>query len=162
MNAAQLHLTLNHLPVLLSPIGGGLLAVGLYFRSGDLKKAGVFLMVLAGLAAIPVYLAGQSSESILKNYPGVSRVAMIQHAEAAWASLIAIEIAAVGALLTFILLFRTKFIARTLWTVLLILVVLACGLLVRTAHLGGLIRHEEIHTAEERERFDAGNAVNGN
>ena len=159
MSAAEVHLTLNHLPVLLSTVGAGLLGAGLYLRSSDLKNAGFFFMILGGLVAIPVYLSGQPAEVLLKNYPGVSRAAIHEHENAAWYSFIALEISAAGALVAFILLFRKKAVSKLVCVVLLLLVAVACGALVRTAHLGGLIRHEEIQTPAESERFDAGSST---
>ena len=156
MNGPELHLTLNHLPVLLPPLGLILVAAGMYFSSLDLRKAGLCFFIAGGLLAIPTYLSGEPAEVIVKNYPGVSRRAITEHQDAAFISLIAVEITAVAALITFILLLKKKFVPRSVWSLLLVAGVITFALFVKTAHFGGHIRHEEIQTPEERERFDAG------
>ena len=54
---AHWHLIVNHLPVLGVPFGAGLLGIGLLFGRTTLQRAGLAVLVLAGLAAVGVALS---------------------------------------------------------------------------------------------------------
>ena len=135
MNPAQLHLVLNHLPVIIPLIGVPILAIGVLVQSQDTQKVGLSLLILGALAAIPTYLTGEPAERLIKNYPDVSRLAITQHEKAAWLSLMAIAQ-------------LRRRISMPIWIAVLFLSLISSGLIVRTAHIGGQIRHEEIQTEE--------------
>ena len=156
MNAAEFHLLLNHLPVLIPILGFVILAAGLGLKSKDIQKTGLCVLVAAGLFALPTYFTGEPAEDLVKNYPGVSRVAIHEHEEAGLWALVVLGLAAVVAAVAFGLMWKKKSVPRAAWGLLLLLSALACLAMARTAHFGGLIRHEEIQTPQERERFDAG------
>jgi len=156
MNAAELHLLLNHLPVLIPFLGAMVLFAGLALKSPDIQKTGLCFLIAAGLLALPTYFSGEPAEDIVKNYPGVSRVAIHEHEDAGLWSLVVLEVAAVLAAVAFFLMWKKKRMPKALWVVLLVITGMACTAMARAAHFGGLIRHEEIQTPQERERFDAG------
>lgn len=143
MSAAYVHLLLNHVPVL--GLFGGLLllAWGVSRRSRDLTVAGLAFLVLAALVTIPVYLSGEPAEEIVEGLPGVSEHYVEEHEEAGKWALIALE--ATG-LLALVSLFATRKAAgsRTLPIATLLLGIFAMTVVVRTAMLGGEIRHTEI------------------
>lgn len=150
MNGAQIHLLLNHLPVLVPLIGTLLLAIGLIAKPTALRETGAWLLSFGALSVIPVYLTGDRAESVIKNYPDVSRLLISDHRNAALLSLSLLL--AVGALsLVFIFGSRTRkrFASNHwAWSVLFILTLISFGFMARTAHLGGLIRHEEIRSSD--------------
>jgi len=146
MNGAQIHLLLNHMPLFLPAIGAGLVAFGLIAKSRDNRNMGAGLILIGAIAAIAVYLTGEGAENILKNYPGSSRLLIEDHAAAALPTLIMLELSGAASL---VLLYgsRTKKAfgeKRWVWGMLLLLSAVALIAVARTAHLGGLIRHEEI------------------
>lgn len=145
MNAAQIHLALNHLPVVLPLIAAPLLAIGLLRGSLDVQRVAWGLLFLAALTAWPVYLSGEPTESIVKNYPGVSRLAIHDHQQAALYTLIALQIVGLLALGRSLLASKkTVKVPRLVDFTLALLALIAFTLVARTGHLGGLIRHEEI------------------
>jgi len=150
MNAAQLHLLLNHLPVLLPIVGAGLIAIGLALKSSEIREAGVWLLIFSALAAIPVYLSGEPTQNILKNYPGTSRLLIEDHESSALPALILLEVTGVVSLLfAYQLRIKKNAINKTwMWGLLILLSVISFSLVARTAHLGGLIRHEEIRNSD--------------
>ncbi len=83
MNATHLHLLLNHLPVLGTLFGLGLLLFGIWRKSTELKKTSLGVLVLVALAAVPVYLTGEPAGDAVESLPGVSKPIMEQHEEAA-------------------------------------------------------------------------------
>jgi uncharacterized membrane protein len=150
MNGAQLHLLINHVPVLIPFIGAIMIAIGLAMKSPGLRETGVWLIVIAAVCAIPVYLTGEAAEQVLKNYPGTSRLLIEDHQGSAQISLILIEITgAAGLLFLYGSRFKRPFILWTwIWGLLLLLCSLSFVSMARTAHLGGLIHHEEIRGSD--------------
>ena len=150
MNAAQAHLLLNHIPVLVHLTGIVVLAVGLLLKSRDVRNVGAWLIVAGALGAIPVYLTGEPAESVVKNYPDVSVLLVEDHQKSALISLVLLEFAGFSALLLNLASWRSKPIAArgAVWCLLLAVTLLAFGTIAWTAHLGGLIRHEEIRKSD--------------
>lgn len=146
MNAAQIHLALNHLPIGLVVVGAPLLLAALLRKSKELKAAASIILMFSALTAIPVFLSGEPAEEIVEHRAGVSEGAIHEHEEASELSLILIEV--LGALVLAAWLFE-RFKAPmppTVWFGILGLSVVTLGLFIRTAHLGGLIRHDEIRS----------------
>ena len=146
MNLAHLHLLLNHLPVLGSAFGLGLLAFGLWRRSDELKKVALGVFAIVAVAAVPVYLTGQPAEEIIESLPGVSMPVIEQHESAAGLGFVAI-LGLGMASLTGLSAFRNGN-PLPVWFDISVLVaaLIVCGLMAWTANLGGQIRHSEIRT----------------
>jgi hypothetical protein len=150
MNGAQLHLLINHLPVLLPVIGATLIGFGILLASTEHKRIGAWLLVVSALSVIPVYLTGDPAEHIVKNYPEISRLLIHDHENSALLSLIALEITGVASLLLlYDSYYKTRFSLKIrTWIALLLLSLISFVFIARTAHLGGLIRHEEIRNGD--------------
>jgi uncharacterized membrane protein len=143
MNAAQIHLALNHAPLFLSIIGGGILISGMIKKNESYKSLSLYLLVAAALLTIPVFLTGEGTEELVENLPGVNETAIEKHEDMAKISLIIIIITgAVGLLGIFIK--KNTGLARIVFTGALLLSLASFGTMAQTAHLGGLIRHNEI------------------
>lgn len=173
MNGANLHLILNHLPVIGEPFCVLLLVAGIVKKSAEIKKLSLLGFVVVALTAIPVYLTGEPAEEVVEHLPGVVQSLIESHEEAALFALIAAE-ALGAAALAGLLLFRG---ARTppAWFVGLILIVAltVSGIFAWTATLGGQVRHTEIRSqgmpqsereqgSEESEREGKGGRRNSN
>lgn len=144
MNGAEFHLLVNHLPVIIPLVGVPLVAIGLFLKSSTVQKVGLWLVVIGGLASVPAYLTGEPAEVVVKNYPGISRLVIHTHERAAKDSMILMLVAA-GLSLLFLLSFRLKKTLPTpVWGILIIVGAVCFAHIAKTAHLGGLIRHEEI------------------
>jgi len=145
MNSVQLHLAFTHVPVILSLAGLAMLVIALLKKDPMLTKTAYVFIMLAGIAALPVFFSGEGTEEGVENLPGVSEAIIEQHEEVA--KLAMISIAAAGILsLTALFPFKRLWIARFLQTVVLILAITSGGLMAQTAHLGGQIRHTEIRS----------------
>jgi uncharacterized membrane protein len=144
MNAAHIHLAINHVPVVGVLLGLLAFVVGLLWRSEDVKRLGLVLFVVVGLASVPAYFSGQQAEEIVEELPGVEHDRIEEHEEAGlWAVSVG---GALGLLAAFLLVsFRTP---RVLpgWSVaaVLLLALVVAGTMARTATLGGELRHQEI------------------
>jgi uncharacterized membrane protein len=163
MNAAYLHLILNHIPVLGVPFGLALLASAVFWRNETLRRAGWVTLVVVALVTVPVYLAGEGAEEIVEHEPGVSHDTIEEHEEIALVAVIAME--ALGVLSLAGLLLSRRAAGAPSWMGLgsLGLAVVVAGLMGLTAYRGGKINHPEAHggagvvdgdDAEGRERED--------
>ncbi|HET8964118.1 MAG TPA: DUF2231 domain-containing protein [Chitinophagales bacterium] len=144
INGAHWHLLLNHFPIILSIIGTGFLFASLFIKSKGFRKASLFIIVLAGLFAIPAYNTGEAAEDVVENSPVVNETYLERHEEFALGALAAVIGAAVVALIGLgIMQWKSE------WTGLMILLaflasLIAAGFLGYTGYTGGKIMHAEI------------------
>jgi hypothetical protein len=144
VNAAHWHLVLNHLPVVGSLAALLLLGWALIRNTDDLKRAGLGALVLVALVTIPAFLTGEPSERHLQGLPGVSSRWMSNHEEIAEVALwvaVGVGAAALAALLVFR---KSRSVPRWAVAGLLLLNLVVCGFMARTANYGGKIHHPEI------------------
>lgn len=145
MSGVHLHLILNHAPVI-GLIGALLLLLwGMARKSREVTFAALGVMVIVALVTIPVYLSGEPAEEAAEHLPGVTEDLIHEHEESAEFALIVTEVAGAIALIALIFSVRKPGVPRSALTVPVLLVALvAAGVIVRTAYLGGQIRHTEI------------------
>jgi uncharacterized membrane protein len=146
MNTPQIHLALNHVPVLGAAFAMVALGAGLWARHGALVRFGLFILVAIALAAIPVYFSGEGSEEAIEHLAGVQRSAIEPHEDLARAATLGLAALGLGALAALIRYRRRPVPPRVRWALLLAAIALG-GVLARTAHLGGQIRHAELRSA---------------
>lgn len=143
MNWAHIHLMVNHVPVLGTVFGLALLAWGMVRRTDRLQRAALAAFVVVALAAIPVYLTGEPAEDMVEHLVGTAEPAIEVHENAALVSLVGVELLGVIALAG-LLLSRTTWAPVALARAALVMSIVTAGLMVRTANLGGQIRHAEV------------------
>ncbi len=143
MNAAQIHLALNHAPLFLSIIGGVILILGMIKKNESFKNLSLYFLIAAALFTVPVFLTGEGTEELVENLPGVNETAIEEHEDMAKISLIIIIITGAISLLA-IFLKKNTGIGKLLFTGALLLSLASFGFMAQTAHLGGLIRHSEL------------------
>jgi uncharacterized membrane protein len=160
MNGAQIHLLTNHIPVLGLGFSAALTAAGMLRGSDELKKAGLWAFVLAGLSALPAYFSGEGSEEIVEHLPGVTEALIKAHEEIAAKALTGALLLAGCALAALGLAFKRNALSPKAAPALLVLALPVLALMAYAAHLGGLIRHSELRpgaasgTAESGEGHD--------
>jgi hypothetical protein len=146
MTAPQLHLMLNHVPVIGTLFVALTLAAGLLFRSAALLRFGMVMLVGVALAAAPVFFSGEPAEESIEHMAGVSEPSIEAHEDMAKTASIALG--ALGLLAIAGLLFaRGGAPSRGLATATLVFALAVGGAMAWTAHLGGGIRHPEIRGA---------------
>ncbi|MDM7922081.1 MAG: hypothetical protein QUS14_07250 [Pyrinomonadaceae bacterium] len=144
MDAAHLHLMLNHIPLLGTVFGLPVLLAGILLKNNALRIAGLLMLLVAALAAIPVYLTGEPAEEIVENLPGVGHDQIEAHEDFAMFALISAIITGVIAAAALAFDWMRKQAAALLSAVALVAALVTAGLMGQTANLGGEIRHTEL------------------
>ncbi len=147
MNGAQLHLAINHLPIVGVLIGLIILVAGLFLKQAMVKKTGLFVLVFAAVTVAPTYLSGEPAEEIVEHKPGVTKVLIHEHEESAELSMVFTAITGAVAALSLVLLkMKRENLELKLTYLVLVLSIVTFVLLANTAHLGGFIRHDELRS----------------
>jgi len=146
MNAPHLHLLLNHIPVLGTAFGLGLLGFALLRKSDELKKAALGFFLVTALFSVPAYLSGEPAEDVVEPLAGVSKPIVERHEEAAGMAFTGIVVLGAGALAGLIMFRGSKTVPAWFGSVVLAISLLVGGLMAWTANLGGQIRHTEIRS----------------
>lgn len=159
-NAAHLHLILNQIPVLGAVIAAVLLTLALFFRREVLTKASLWALGVAAVVGVPVYLSGEEAEDIVEEL-GVAHAVIESHEEAALLTLIVLGVLGLAALGALAWLRGRRqvpgWLTGTMWVAALV----AGFLSVRTAFLGGQIRHTETRPPEVQRQLEAAAAEEG-
>lgn len=83
MNDAYLHLLINHIPVILAPLGALAAILALVKRNRTVWLYAVATLTLAGAAVYPVKFTGERAEKVVERaIPTVSKDAIHDHEEA--------------------------------------------------------------------------------
>lgn len=157
MSTVQIHLALTHVPVILSIAGFGLLAFAVIKKEALLVKTAYWILVIAAVAALPVYFTGESTAETLETLPGISHNAIETHEDVAESAFIAVELVGVLSVLGLLLNRRVRM-GRITRLVTLLFAFIAAAVLVEAAHLGGQIRHSEMRSNVQTTDGSAGNA----
>ncbi len=143
MNAAHLHLIINHIPVVGSVGVALILLYGFVKKNEEIKKLALLLLILISSITFLVSRSGHQAEDIAEKFPGVTESLIEAHEEAGEKAFIAIEIAGGLALLSLLAGLKSKSIASGLTFLVLLSSLASAGLMAWTAKLGGVIRHPE-------------------
>ena len=145
MNTVQIHLALTHVPVVLSLVGLIMLITAYFIKNDTLTRTSYYVILFAGLSALPVFFSGEGAEETVENLPGVSEPIIERHENVA--KLAMFSIAASGLIaLAGLIFFKLRSAVQVLKAVVLLLTITSGGLMIQTAHLGGQIRHTEIRS----------------
>ena len=144
MNAAFFHISLVHIPVVLTPIGCLLLVLGHLRHSIALARVALGLLIAASIMAVVVFLLGEPAEEIIEHLPGVSEHLIEEHEEAAELALWSSVAVGILSLITWWAVSIGAALERLLLAATFILSFVASVTLAYTAHQGGKIRHPEI------------------
>jgi uncharacterized membrane protein len=149
MNVANVHLLLNHWPIIGTLITLAVFVVSLATNNDDLKHTSLALFSLVALLAIPTYLSGPGAAEAIKE-SGVSAEMIDSHQGAALLAFIFMEITGVASLAG-LMCFRRS--AKNPWTsgpgrlnlaAVLVFALATSGLMAVAGNTGGNIRHAEI------------------
>jgi len=153
MNLPQVHLLLNHWPILGALIGLALLLIALVTRNYDLKQASFILFAVLAVLTIPVYLSGNAAADAMKKQAGWPTSLVDAHEGAAVLALLALELTGIFSVVALWLSKRSaKAEAQSKsWPTMAVLIasLVTAGLMTVAGNTGGNIRHAEILTEGE-------------
>lgn len=144
MNAAHIHLLLNHIPILGALFGMILLIFGLIRKNNALSQAALITFIMAAIVTLPVDWSGEQAEEIVEELPGISHDLIHEHEEIAELAVKFMLGLGVLSLLTLILGAWHVKIGRILRWITLLLSFAVFFLMTRAGNSGGEISHPEI------------------
>ncbi|HEX4926180.1 MAG TPA: DUF2231 domain-containing protein [Bdellovibrionales bacterium] len=138
---AQLHLFLNHFPV-----AGMILATALwiFFRNNpDNRRLVLKLFIVLAVLGLGTYLSGEPAEEVVEHLQGFSHDAIEAHEEAAVFPLVGMILLALASVAGLVLEAK-RGLQKWVFPTVLVLSLLTVAMVLRTAKLGGEIRHTEL------------------
>jgi len=142
MNAPQIHLMLNHVPVVGTLFVILTLGAALMFRSAALHRFGLAVLVGVALMGVPVFFSGEASEERVEHLSGVSEATIEAHEDLAKIAMVALGVLGLLALPG---LASARVRTRLSYATVMLALAIGLGLVMAwTAHLGGRVRHPEI------------------
>jgi hypothetical protein len=144
LNAAHLHLVLNHVPTLGTAVALALLLLALIRRHEVLVHVGLEVLFVIALVTMPVYVTGAAAYADLRTGAEFSDIAARMHQDAALTGFVVTEFAGFVAWVALWQSRRTGHAGRGLVVAATLLSVLALAIMGRAATLGGEITHPEI------------------
>lgn len=144
MDATNLHLLLNHFPILGTLFGLCLLTYGLISKSNALESASLVALIVISLLTIPAFLTGGEAEEAIEHLPGVSELYIEEHEELAEVALWLMIATGALALLTLIISYAKKNTNIVLKLLVVVIAAATFGTMVAVGNHGGKIRHSEL------------------
>jgi uncharacterized membrane protein len=146
MDGLEVHLLVNHIPVIGVPIGVLLALGGVIFKNDVIRKTGVVVFLATGLAVFPANFTGEAAEDITEErIANVSHDQIHEHEEA---SEKAMNLTVVALVLGLVHLFNwpsKKKIRDIIFVGFLVTGIASMVLIGLTAHEGGKIRRPDIY-----------------
>ncbi len=147
MDAAHIHLMLNHFPLVGFFFSFLILAFGVFRKNESFVRVGLCLIMLSGLFAIGTYLTGEPAEKIIEHSAGFSEEIVEAHEEAAeFVIWLIVATSLLSATALYFSLFK-KGIPKILNYGILALAGISIVATARTNNLGGKISHPELRTS---------------
>ncbi len=149
MNLAYAHILLNHFPTIGLILGLGFFIAALFARSDELRRAGLCVFLVIGFLTIPAYVTGNMADEVIAGDANYNEALVHRHQDAA---LLAFMVMQATAAVAWFGLWQYRRLGRTTnrnVSAVLVLALISCGLMARTASLGGVINHVEIRAAGE-------------
>ena len=150
MDGLQLHLWVNHLPVIGTVIGVLIALGGAVMSNETIRKTGLVIYVVTGLAVFPANFTGEDAEDIVEdNVEWVSHDQIHEHEESAET---AMTLTVIGMVLALLVLFnwpRAASVQRLLSAAFLIVGIAGCIVIGIASHEGGKIMRPHLGATEQ-------------
>lgn len=154
MDPLQLHLLVNHLPIIGAFTALIVVVVGLVRKNTAVRTVGLSVYAVMALAVLPTYFSGEGAEERIENIAGINHDVIEEHEESAELALTVMLIAAAVALGALFTQWKDMSIAPTLTTVFVVIALLAMIQIARTGHEGGKIRRPDLGSAAPAQQID--------
>lgn len=145
MPAQNIHLMLNHVPLMGILFGFLLMIYYTFSKKEDVKKIAYFSFVISALLMLPTFFSGTGSEEIVEHLPNVSESLIEKHEDLAKLASALTYILGIFSIIALFIKSSDK-IKKNISVSIFLLSILTTGLIFQTAHIGGQIRHSEIRS----------------
>jgi hypothetical protein len=143
MNAAHLHLLVNHLPIVGTLLSVPLLALAFGLRDRGVWLAATVVLAISGVGVAAAYFSGEPAEGVVEDLAGVDKTVIHEHEERAEVAAVLTGVAALIGVFTFALGARRPRLAALP----LVAAMAASAALGWTGEAGGRVRHTELRDA---------------
>jgi hypothetical protein len=144
MDLTHLHLMLNHLPVIGTPVVAALLLWGLLRGSRELLRTAAGAAVIVAAISYPVFLTGEPAEDRVEDAAWYQERLVHEHEERSEAALIAVLVTGLVAAVTLWQSRGGRDVPRATAGLTLAGLAVSAGLFGWAALAGGVIRHDEV------------------
>lgn len=144
MYATHLHLMLTHFSIVGTIIGMGILIYGLFKNNDDIKKVALTIFIITGIIVVPIYFTGEWSKLIVEKLPEISSNFVKSHEDIAIQSIFLTGILILFSIFALIAINKKLKFVKIIIILTLLVSLITFGFFIKTANLGGQIRHSEI------------------
>jgi uncharacterized membrane protein len=150
-NAAQLHLLVNHLPIIGLLLGILILTLGVFSKNQTVSNVALGVFIFAAIGAFLSMRSGEGAEDIVKQLKVTQKGVIHEHEESAELFSWLMAAHALTCLVVLISQYRKKKLPEISNLLILFGSVFIMYFAADTGHTGGLIRHPEISNSPQTE-----------
>lgn len=154
MDQLQLHLLVNHVPIIGALTALIVVVIGVVRKNVAVRTVGLSLYAVMALAVLPTYFSGEGAEERIENIAGISHDVIHEHEESAELSLVVMLVAAAVALATIAAQWKGMSIASTLSYLFIVIALISAIQIARTGHEGGKIRRPDLGSPAPAQQVD--------
>jgi hypothetical protein len=144
MNLTQIHLIINHLPIIGSILGVLVLTHGIGVKSNQTIIAAYYIFVLCSAGAVIAYYTGEAAEESVEKIPGILDISIKRHEDFALVALISLITLGISSLIALFFTWKGSYLIKLFAFIILFISMVSFGIVARAGYLGGEIRHTEI------------------
>ena len=135
---------LTHFPIVGTIIGICILIYGLFKNNEEIKKVALTIFIVMGIIIIPTYFTGEWSKLIVEKLPEISDDFIKSHEAVAIQSIFLMGILTVVSIFNLLAITKKLKLVKIVTIITLLISIITFGFFIKTAKLGGEIRHSEI------------------
>ncbi|MBD0777037.1 hypothetical protein HPE56_04450 [Maribacter sp. ANRC-HE7] len=162
MNDANIHLVINHLPIVGVLVGFLVLISGYIIKNHQVKNTSLGIFVFSALTSIAAFNTGEGAAEIVEDFPGVSETLLHNHEEYAELFFTTILILGGVSLAALFLLHKKSKYTKYCFSIVLILAITSTIISKYVGLSGGVIRHTEIRHDADMIHLDPDNDSDDN
>ena len=144
MNDAQLHMVVNHFPIIGTIFGLGILITGIVMKNTVVKNVAYVLFVIAAIFGAVSMSTGEGAEEIAENLPSVTDQIIHEHEEMAEKLALVLYVLGGISLLGLFMNFKNHAKANLISYLAFVIALVGVFLGKQTGTTGGEVRHTEI------------------
>lgn len=150
MNDADLHMVVNHFPIIGLIFGTGILVVGIVLKNKSVQNTAFIVLVIAAVFGFVSMATGEGAEEIVEDLPNVGHKIIHEHEELAEKFVLFLYVTGVLALISLFLNLKNNTKAKYLIYTTLGASILTCVFAQSVGTSGGEIRHTEIRASNNQ------------